>query len=138
MTPFAIGAALALATVVFAIVTGFDRDRAFYPTVLIPVATYYILFAALAPSGSPWLIESIIAAVFVATAAIGFRSSLWIVAAGLVAHGMMDLVHARLVDNPGVPLWWPAFCMAYDVTLGAAMAILLLSRRYAVAELRSK
>jgi hypothetical protein len=125
MTPFAIGVALALATAVFARVSGFDRDRAFYPTVLIVVACYYILFAAMAPSGSPWPIESVIACAFLATAAIGFRSSLWIVAAGLVAHGVLDLTHARLVDNPGVPPWWPAFCMAYDVALGAVMALLL-------------
>ena len=125
MTPFAIGVGLALATFGFGRISGFDRDRAFYSTVLIPVATYYILFAAMAPSQSPWLIESIIAGVFVAIAAIGFRSSLWIVAAGLVAHGVFDLAHARLVDNPGVPSWWPAFCMAYDVALGAVMALFL-------------
>jgi hypothetical protein len=23
--------------------------------------------------------------------------------------------HAQLVDNPGMPAWWPAFCGAYDL-----------------------
>ena len=42
---YAIGAALAVAVGLFAALSGFDRDRAFYPTVLIVVAHYYLLFA---------------------------------------------------------------------------------------------
>jgi hypothetical protein len=48
-------------------------------------------------------------------AVVGFRGNLWIVAAGLAAHGVMDAFHPALVDNPGVPVWWPSFCSAYDV-----------------------
>ena len=44
---YLIGVALALAlTGVFAAM-GFDRDRSFYPVVLIVVATYYVLFAVM-------------------------------------------------------------------------------------------
>jgi hypothetical protein len=35
--------------------------------------------------------------------------------AGLAAHGVLDFFHGRLVANPGVPPWWPAFCRAFDV-----------------------
>ena len=31
---------------------GFDRDRAFYPTVMIVIASYYVLFAAMSGVGS--------------------------------------------------------------------------------------
>jgi hypothetical protein len=68
---------------------GFDRDRAFYPTVLIVVASYYDLFAVLADrprhcaprSWSPW--SSFAAAV--ADTNIRF----WIVAAAMAGHGIM-------------------------------------------------
>ena len=44
---FLIGILLASAIAALARVSGFDRDRAFYPTVLIVVASYYDLFGAM-------------------------------------------------------------------------------------------
>ena len=48
-----IGLILGLAVGGFAAVIGFDRERAFYPTVLIVIASYYVLFAAMGASRSP-------------------------------------------------------------------------------------
>ena len=42
---YLIGVGLAAAVYVFAMVSGFDRERVFYPTVLVVVGHYYILFA---------------------------------------------------------------------------------------------
>src|SRR3954470_5341909 len=42
---YLVGAGLALVVAAFAALTGLDRDRAFYATVLIVVAHYYDLFA---------------------------------------------------------------------------------------------
>jgi hypothetical protein len=41
-------------------VRGFDRDRALYPTVLIVIASYYVLFAAMSGSVQTVLLESIV------------------------------------------------------------------------------
>jgi len=113
---YVIGILLAIAVSVYATTLRLDRDRAFYTTVLLVVASYYILFAAMGGSARVILIESLIAAVFVVAASVGFRRSFWLVAAGLAAHGVMDFFfHAQLVDNPGMPAWWPAFCGAYDL-----------------------
>ena len=68
-------------------------------------------------------------AAFIAAAVVGFKSSLWLVALALAVHGVFDLVHGRLIFNPGVPAWWPAFCSAYDVVAGAYLAWLLKSNR---------
>jgi hypothetical protein len=119
---YVIGIVLALAVSVYATLLRLDRDRAFYPTVLIVVGAYYVLFAAMGASGDVMLVELAIMAVFVVAASLGFRGSLWLVAAGLVGHGVMDLFHARLVANPGVPVWWPAFCAAYDIVAGGYLA----------------
>jgi hypothetical protein len=76
--------------------------------------------------------ELLLFGAFAAVAVLGFRLSLWLAAAGLLAHGLMDFVHASLVDNPGVPAWWPAFCLGYDVAAAAFLAVLLRTRREAM------
>ena len=125
------GLLLALAVALFASFVGLDRDRAFYPTVTVVVASYYALFAVMGGSLRALAIECISIVVFIAAAAAGFRKSLWIVVAALAGHGIFDAVHGRLIDNPGVPLWWPAFCGAYDVMAAVCLAWLLTrSGRY--------
>jgi hypothetical protein len=119
---YLIGIVLALAVSAYATALELDRDRAFYPTVLIVVAAYYVLFAAMGGSGRVVIVESLLMAVFVVAASLGFRGSLWLVAAGLAAHGVLDLFHPHLVVNSGVPAWWPAFCMAYDLVAAGYLA----------------
>jgi hypothetical protein len=124
-----VGTLLALAVGLFGTAVGLDRDRAFYPAVTIVVASYYALFAVMGASTNALVLESIVGAVFLAAAAFGFRSSLWVVVFALAAHGVFDLVHGRVISNPGVPTWWPAFCLMYDVTAAAYLAWLLKSNR---------
>jgi hypothetical protein len=94
--PYLVGIVLSLGVALFATSVGFDRDRAFYPTVLI---------AAVA----------------------GFKASPWIVVGALAGHGVLDVFHGNVVENSGVPVWWPAFCLAYD--LGAAGSLAWLIKR---------
>ena len=123
-----IGALLALGVGGLSTLVGFDRDRAFYPVVLVVIASYYGLFAVMAGGGALWP-EAIGLAAFTAVAVIGFRTSLWLVAAALLAHGVFDLVHPHMIDNPGVPRWWPAFCLAFDAAAAGYLAVRLLQER---------
>ena len=125
--PFVTGSVLAVLTGLMARLSGFDRDRAFYSTLVMVVASYYVLFAAMGGSTHVLLVESVAMMVFACIAIAGFRSSLWLVAAALVGHGVFDFVHGRLVSNPGMPMWWPSFCGAYDVFIGAFLSWLLYS-----------
>lgn len=120
-----IGAVLALAVGVSATLLGLDRDRAFYPTVMIVIASYYALFALMGGSRPALVIESIAMAAFLGAAIAGFKRSLWLVVAALAAHGVFDFVHGHLIANPGVPAWWPPACLAYDVVAAAYLALLL-------------
>lgn len=116
-----VGIGLALAVGGFAWWLGLDRDRAFYPTVMMVIAFLYVLFAA--SSDSPALpTETVIGFGFAAVAAAGFKRSLWFVVAALIGHGLFDLVHPHAIANGGVPVWWPDFCAAYDVTAGVGLA----------------
>lgn len=124
---YLVGAVLALAVgIVLGGAVGLDRDRAFYPTVAAVVASYYVLFAAMAGSTHALLIETAVAMVFLAVAMVGFRASLWLVVAALAGHGIFDGVHGYVIANPGVPAWWPAFCGTYDVVAAGYLSFLLL------------
>jgi hypothetical protein len=123
--PFVIGIVLSAGVALFARKVGLDRDGAFYPTVMIVIALYYVLFAVMTGSIQTVLAESVVMVVFAGTAVAGFRSSAWIVAAALAGHGIFDAFHGYVIDNPGVPAWWPAWCLAYDVGAAAGLALLL-------------
>ena len=122
---YLIGVLLALAVAGLAMAVGFDRERAFYPTVVIVVASYYVLFAAEEASTRTLMIEIVVASGFLILAVVGFRKSFWVVPVALVAHGVFDFFHHRLIFNPGVPRWWPGSCLAFDVVLGVWLTVRL-------------
>ncbi|MDP8982948.1 MAG: hypothetical protein M3O35_20415 [Acidobacteriota bacterium] len=123
-----IGLILALAVAGFAAVVGLDRERSFYPTVLIVIACYYVLFAVMGATGGTLAAELVVAIGFSLLAVFGFKGSPWFAVAGLVGHGVFDFVQHRLIENPGVPLWWPGFCGVFDVVFGLCLAALLMIR----------
>src|SRR5690349_2830087 len=109
---YLVGLILALAVGGLAALVGMDRDRAFYPTVLIVSASYYVLFAVMGASRQTLAIEIAVASGFSALAVLGFSKNLWYAAAAIVGHGVFDFGHHWLIENPGVPRWWPGFCLA--------------------------
>jgi hypothetical protein len=107
---------------------GMDRERVFYPAVVMAVASYYLAFAAADGRSEVMLSEVAIAAVFIAGAVAGFKYSPWIAVAALAGHGVMDGFHHLLVHNTGVPQVWPGFCMTFDVTAAALVTAVMLVR----------
>jgi len=133
---YAIGVVLALVVSYFARVTGLDRDRAFYATVAIVVALYYVLFAVMSGSEHALVVETIVMTAFVAVAVVGFKFNLWLVVAALAGHGVFDVLHNLVVTNPGVPEWWPAFCLTYDIAAAGFLAWLLTRSNLAARQVR--
>lgn len=127
---FLIGVILALSIGLSATFIGLDRDRAFYPTIMIVIASYYALFAVMGASVEVVALEAVPIAVFVVASIAGYKYSLWLVVAALVAHGVFDVLHSKIILNPGVPSWWPGFCLAYDLAAGLYLAWLLKTHRF--------
>jgi hypothetical protein len=125
----AVGVVLALIVGGMATVVGLDRDRALYPVVMIVIASLYALFAVMGGSTQVLIIESVVAAAFIGLALAGFKSTLWLVVAALAVHGVFDFGHPYFYANPGVPVWWPSFCLAYDVVAAAYLAWMLASKK---------
>lgn len=126
LEPLLIGASLALVVSLYAAWIHFDRDRAFYPTALSVIASYYVLFSVMGGSARTTMVEISIMVVFFVAAALGFRRNLWFVVVALAAHAILDAFHGSLVFNPGVPRWWPPFCSTYDLMAAGFLAMTLL------------
>src|SRR5436190_24046264 len=75
--------------------------------IAIIIASCYGLLAIMGGSTSTLMAESIFIAPFVAMAIFGFKLNLWLVVAALFAHGVFDFIHAHLIQNRGVAVWWP-------------------------------
>ena len=108
---------------------GFDKDRAFYPTVMAVIASYYVLFAVMGGSNETVFVESTLMLVFAGVAVLGFKYNLWLIVAALAAHGIFDFFHGHFISNPGVPVWWPMFCLAYDIAAAVYLSWLLKRSR---------
>jgi len=125
---YIVGVTLALLFCGAAAGLGMDRERVFYPAVLIAVASYYLAFAVIDGRNEVMLSELAIAAIFIAGAVAGFKVNPWIAVVALAGHGVMDGFHHHVVHNLGVPRVWPGFCMSFDVTAAAFVAWVMLAR----------
>jgi len=125
----AIGAILALSACGLGVVAGFERDRAYYPVILIVIASYYDLFAVIGGDQTVLSVEVAISLGFAALAVIGFRLNLWLAVAGLIGHAVLDVFHGHVVTNTGLPNWWPMFCASFDAVAGLYLAWRLVSKR---------
>jgi hypothetical protein len=125
---YTVGVALALFVCGAASLLGMDHDGVFYPTMLIVIATYYVLFAVVDGSHKVLLSEIAIAAVFAVAAVVGFKRNLWLVAGALAGHGVLDFFHHAFVHNTGVPRGWPGFCLAFDLTAAVFVGCVLAFR----------
>jgi hypothetical protein len=75
---YLIGVILALAVAGLATPIGLDRGRAFYSTVLIDIASYYVLFAVMGASGRTLGMEIAVASGFSFIAILGFKRNFWL------------------------------------------------------------
>src|SRR5688572_18945206 len=87
---YIIGTGLGLFVPAFGALVGLDRDRAFYPTILVVIASYYLLFAAMGGSMQTAAVEVIGMSAFLIVAVAGFKLSSWWIVLGLFAHGVFD------------------------------------------------
>ncbi len=93
-----------------------------YALGLAVIAAIYIGFAV--ADGRPKVIavESGVAFAFVVVAAAAVTGSPWLLVVGLAGHALKDLWQHRTQFVAGTR-WWPPFCMAVDVVVAAVIAV---------------
>jgi hypothetical protein len=136
LTGALVGAAIGVLTIVLA--RSVRGERWVYAIGLLTLPSLYASFALRVgdPSvaieellyGLPFLIAGLVFAL------VSVRQSAMIVGAFWILHGVFDLIHDRLITNPGVPVWYPIFCFTVDVVIGAYL--LWLSTRLPSGNLR--
>ena len=80
---------------------------------LVLIAAVYIGFAV--ADGRPKVIavETGVASMFVVLAAVAVTGSVWLIVIGLAGHGLKDLWQHRSQFVAGTR-WWPPFCLVVD------------------------
>jgi len=95
---------------------------AVYALGLAVIAAIYIGFAV--ADGRAFVIaaESAVATAFVVVAAAAITGSPWLLVVGLAGHGVKDLWQHRrqFVANTR---WWPPFCLVVDFVVAAIIAV---------------
>ena len=86
------------------------------------IAAIYIGFAVADGRTKVIAVESTVAAVFVALAAVGVTGSAWLLIAGYAAHGAKDLWQHRTQFVAGTR-WWPPFCATVDFVVAVILAV---------------
>src|SRR4051794_18672594 len=92
-----------------------------YALGLVVIAPVYIGFAVADGRSKVIAVESSVASVFVIVAAAAITGSPWLLVAGLAGHGLKDLWQHRPHFVAG-PRWWPPFCLVVDWVVAAVIA----------------
>jgi hypothetical protein len=86
------------------------------------IAAIYIGFAVADGRRHVLAVETAVAAVFVVVAAAAATGTLWLIVAGLAAHGVKDMWQHRTGFVAGTR-WWPPFCAAVDFVAAGLIAV---------------
>jgi hypothetical protein len=127
MVPIYSGIVLALVLAISSRLLRFDQDRSYYAVVLIVIAAYYVLFAFIANEA---IFEEVMIALFFTVVAIA-GALRWpvLLGGGIVLHGVFDMAHGSIINNSGVPVWWPSFCASVDIVLGIWVVFFTLNNK---------
>lgn len=126
--PFMIGIVLTISLLLVSILVGLDREKGVYPTLLIAIALFYVVFAFEHGDLNQIILNSIVAGLFTLLALIGYRKSFTYIAIGLLLHGVFDVVYSTYANSPA-PDWWAPFCLAIDVLLGLFLLFMMKKKR---------
>lgn len=102
---------------------------AFHAVALALIAAIYLGFALMDGRISIAILEWTVGTVFVVLGLLGLWQAPVFVAIGLILHGCWDLAHRPHGITTKLPVWYPAFCAAYDFVF--AGVFLLLAHRLA-------
>jgi hypothetical protein len=129
MTAALFGIAFGVFSVVF--IRFVNAERWLYTLGLLCLPAIYLVFALYAGHNQSVVLELawgapyIFAGILIALG--NLRVSTLLIAVFWLLHGVYDLLHDSLFNNPGVPIWYPALCAGADLVIGSYL--LFLSRR---------
>lgn len=118
-----IGAVCGIAAVFVMFRSGILAERSGAAMLLAAIAVFYPVFAVIDADPLAIALHLAIFAGFAALALRGFRDGLYLIAGGLIAHGIFDI--CLMFTQITGPAWWPPFCASFDLIAGASILRLI-------------
>ena len=98
-------------------------------TILCSIAFIYVGFSLKGNTIGLIVLEVLIAVVFYLIAVIGYSKNNYLIAYGIVLHGIWDILHhnASLVKTD-IPDYWPVYCLITDIICGVYFFIVFRTK----------
>ena len=98
-------------------------------TILCSIAFIYVGFSLKGNTKGLIVLEVLIAVVFYLIAVIGYSKNNYLIAYGIVLHGIWDILHqnASLVKTD-IPDYWPLYCLITDIICGVYFFIVFRTK----------
>jgi hypothetical protein len=88
-------------------------------TILCSIAFIYVGFSLKGNTVSSIVLEVLVAVVFYFIALIGYSRYNYLIAFGIVLHGIWDIFHHHaLLIKTDIPSYWPVYCLVTDILTG--------------------
>ena len=97
-----------------------------YAVGLVVIASIYIGFAVADGRRHVLAVETAVTSGFVILAAVAVTGTPWLLVAGLAGHGLKDLWQHRTGFVAGTR-WWPPFCAAVDWVMALLVALVIMT-----------
>lgn len=119
-----LGAGLSVLFLIVGQAVGLTRDRGAWTVTLIAIALFYVVFAVDGTHAMGFVLNVVIAVVFIGMALLGHVTTLWWTVAGLALHLLFDGVYHSFETNPA-PYWWGPICLGMDAVLALWLALMM-------------
>ena len=98
-------------------------------TILCSIAFIYVGFSLKGNTIGLIVLEVLIAVVFYLIAVIGYSKNNYLIAYGIILHGIWDILHhnASLVKTD-IPDYWPVYCLITDIICGVYFFIVFRTK----------
>ena len=93
---------------------------AFHSVVLAVIGAIYLGFALNDGRLAIMVLEGLVGTAFLVLAFLGLWWAPAVVGIGLVLHGIWDILHRPRLITTKLPVWYPAFCAAWDFVFAGA------------------
>ena len=107
-------------------------------TTLCSIAFIYVGFSLKDNPVSSIILEVLVALVFYCIAVIGYAKQNFLIAFGIILHGIWDILHHdALIVKTDIPGYWPLYCLIVDVLLGIYFFIVFRSQKLSLNQNRN-
>ena len=108
--------------------------KLFAATVLVAIAFIYVGFSLKENSINAIILEVAVALALYFMAIIGYTRNNYLIAIGIMLHGVWDILHHRcFIVKTEAPEYWPLFCLIVDIIDGLYFVYIFKTQRRALA-----